>query len=109
MAHIQALHDELKSTREELASALGRAQAAAEDGVNRAKGAQATADAAKRSVDPLAQSEVLQRFIALVKWEDRGRGKYFWFPNVAAWDVRANGQFYSGHDFKRDSPFEGPY
>jgi len=107
-AEIDKLRAELKDARQALEQAIGVAQTTAQEGVHGAKQAQATADTARQLVTPLAQSTVLKHFIAEVKWENSRRGKYFWFPNVAAWDIRATGQFYSARGFEQHSPFEEP-
>lgn len=68
-----------------------------------ANNAQNTAVSVQNSVAPLVNSISLQKFASLVEFKTRSDGYGFLvFPqalNIDAWDVYANGQFYSGNAF----------
>jgi len=87
------------------------AQGTANNAVTRANNAQDTATKIENDVAPLVNSQALQQFASLVKYKVRPRDGYGFlvFPselNIDAWDVHANGQFYSGHGFVLNTPNE---
>jgi hypothetical protein len=59
----------------------------------------------KSSVKPLVDSGDLKKFVEMVRYKRASNGyDYFCFPNVYAWDIHAEGAFYSGHNFVPDAP-----
>jgi chromosome segregation ATPase len=81
-------------------NAANTAQDMAAAADQKAAAAQSTASNVKSSVAPLVSSTVLREFISLVEYKVRRDGmRFFVFPSLHAWDVYANGQFYSGHGF----------
>jgi hypothetical protein len=108
-----------QGTANDAVNGANNAQGTANDAVNRANNAQGTANTAaalantaqvtanivQNSVAPFVNSTVLLEFINQVQFKVRSDGyNFFVFPNLYAWDIYANGQFYSANNFIPNSP-----
>ena len=99
-AELQEVKNELNQTKADLqekGTEIESAQSTANTAISKADSAQSTANV-------FANSEVLNKFIELAKYEfwrrsDGNEYDIFHFPNIEVWDITANGQFYSEHGF----------
>lgn len=97
--------DNAQDTANDAVTEANTAQGMANAADQKAAAAQSTASNVKSSVAPLLSSTVLKEFIGLVEYKVRRDGmRFFVFPSLHAWDVYANGQFYSGNGFVSNKP-----
>ena len=103
-SELAALRKELKdlaTAHAALQQTVGVVQATANSGVAAASQAQQTANAAMshsasvaNNHQALAEKPVLKELIDRVIYVRRGTFDFFCFPNLSAWDIQANGDFY---------------
>jgi Alanine-zipper, major outer membrane lipoprotein len=102
---LQSSTGSAQNTANEALNGANAAQNIANQAVNNANAAQNTANSIQGSVASFVNSPVLKEFVAQAQYQVRGDGfKFFLFPNICAWDIFTQGQFYSGNGFIHDVP-----
>jgi DNA-binding FrmR family transcriptional regulator len=102
---LQSSTGSAQNTANEALNNANVAQNIANQAVNNANIAQNTANSIQASVASFINSPVLKEFVTQAQYQVRGDGyKFFLFPNICAWDIFTQGQFYLGNTFIPNVP-----